>query len=125
MVAAIMLGQGCSLVGSNEDFLPELGSYDYRLQDSVPVSGTLIVETADGSGIAYRWDVAAFVPAAAETARFLGGSYSLNSRLAAANLRVLHRFSRDGQRYRCEAEIGAQGTAVFRIVPCSLTYRGP
>lgn len=124
-VTAAVLWQGCSLLGANENYLPELGAYDYRLQDTAEVTGTLIVESADGAGIAYRWDVAAFTPGLAETARFLGGAYTITGRLIAGGQPVSHQVSRDGTSYRCAAEIGAQGTSVFRLAPCSLTYRGP
>jgi hypothetical protein len=124
-VTAAVLWQGCSFLGANENYLPELGAYDYRLQDTAEVAGTLVIENADGTGIRYRWEVAGFAPGLAGTARFLGGAYTITGRLIADGQPVTHQFSRNGTSYRCAAEIGAQGTGVFRVAPCAVTYRGP
>jgi hypothetical protein len=125
MLAAVSALAACSFIGANEAYLPELGRYDYRLEDTSVVVGTLNITSADGSGINYLWEVPAFPASTVPfSAQYTGGIYRLRGRLAATDELVTHDFGRDGADYSCTARITADGGQRQRTAGCTIRYRG-
>jgi len=118
--ALLLLAVGCGSTGPNDSHVPQVGRYDYQLDNlGQHLSADLVIYNANETSVSYRFFVPT-VSTSTNTATYAAGWLlvaNLGSRMSGNTM------IREGNAYRCSAHVTSlAGTSTGT---CSFTFEGP